>query len=159
MKEFIQNLVKGLGIETAKDLLLYCLPIIVSLVRELPISQIDSFFSEVSPRIWYYAVALLVTANLVLLARSRRMSKAQSHRINLADYEFVEDIGVYKKKKDDGLYYCASCLLSAPAVSSPLKKRKDGWLCNVKTCRTFFPNPSYRKPRPVIPRSNWMHRW
>jgi hypothetical protein len=69
-----------------------------------------------------------------------------------AKYNFDKRSGILIHKKT-GEYFCLSCFLEN-GIESPLKEKKDGWYCLVKSCSQKYPNPDYKKstfrPRVVI---------
>jgi len=144
MKDLLKEIRKGIAEETGKQIALSLLPLVLSLLRELPISQIDSIFSGVSSRIWYYSVAILLTINIQLVVSYRKLKKSTDSRLKMEDFEFLKEIGIYRNKIDN-LYYCTSCLLATPAVRSPLREQENGWSCEIKTCDKFYYNPNYHE--------------
>lgn len=58
-------------------------------------------------------------------------------------FVFDEAMGVYRET-ESGILYCASCY--ANGKKTPLKKIENGWLCVDKNCKTFYPEPGFRKP-------------
>ena len=143
MKEFFRGLAKGLGVETGKQLFIVLAPIILSLLREVPVPQIESMFSFVPTRIWYYAVALSLSANIVLFSLHRSLKKRVENRLD--KFEFVTNLGIYRHKVT-GEKYCPSCLLSDPPIESPLCESDAGWQCQRKSCEKFYHNPDFKEP-------------
>lgn len=70
--------------------------------------------------------------------------KAQPPRRFLDDYEFDARKGIYRKKPDDGLYYCPKCIQESKAA--PMQTRQHGWRCN--SCGAGWEDPDNRAPSP-----------
>jgi hypothetical protein len=79
------------------------------------------------------------------------LKKKLSAKELLNKYTFNKTYGVYESK-EDGQYYCTSCLTSG--IESPLQERQGGWRCKVKSCEQCY-FPAQKTPTPDHPRYNF----
>ncbi|MBC8199257.1 MAG: hypothetical protein ISS67_05505 [Desulfobacterales bacterium] len=70
----------------------------------------------------------LITAMIILY-------KSNNAKINIDDYDFNEETGLYTHKKTK-IKYCTSCLLKN--ISSPVAVLSNGWRCQYKECNKFY---------------------
>ena len=92
------------------------------------------------------ALSTLLLVSFALLISLYFVNNKLKSKININDYEFIEESGTYIHNSSEQLV-CTSCLLSSNVIS-PLKTQENGWKCQMKDCGALFTSPD-RRPNKV----------
>ena len=145
LNSILQQIAKGIGVETGRQAILALSPVIIALVREIPLFQIESSFQVIPSRIWYYSVAVSICI-IVILSHRLQIAQRKPRPID-EEFDFDTRLGFYRKKST-GKIFCSSCLLATPRLESPLQEEPHGWTCPFKSCAKFYQNPDYKETVP-----------
>jgi hypothetical protein len=100
-----------------------------------------------------FGFAILTFVGWLLYFQTRRklhsveqqLTDAQNHPHRFQDdCTFDTKLGVYRCDATPDVFYCASC--TPKDVRSPLLVQENGWVCQIKGCDKFHPNPDYKTP-------------